>query len=206
VTTPDLGRRPRKDAVANRAVILSAAAESIAQDPHASIDAIARRAGLSRRALYGHFDDRGDLVRATLRSGAERFNRIADEVDATASAPLSLARLAAALWREAAHVQLAAAIALDDAHVEETAAILSPLRRRVMAIVRSGRDDGSLRGDVSAPTLARLIEETARLVVTRLDTTSPDAAALAVRAILSIAGLGWRETDELLRAHTELPA
>lgn len=191
-------RRPRRDAAANRAGILTAAATTIAHDPHASIDAIARAAGLSRRALYGHFDDRDALLRELIAAGAPRFNALADAVDPAISAPMALARLTDRLWAEAAHVQVAAAIALDETHVEHTAAALAPLRRAVAALVRRGQEAGTLRTDVAAPTLARLIEETARVVVTRVDAASPEARPLAVRAVLSIAGLSWREAEAVV--------
>lgn len=198
-------RRQRRDAAENRAGILAAATRALATDPHASVDQIARTAGLSRRALYGHFDDRTALVRELIAVGAQRFNVIAERID-DADPRIALARLTADLWREAALVQVAAAIALDETHVEETATALAPLRRVVAAIVRRGQDDDRLRTDIAAPTLARLVEETARTVVIRTDPTSPATADIAVRAVLSIAGLSWRETDALLAAHPELSA
>ena len=196
-------RAPRRDAVENRAGILSAARATLALDPHASVDVIARSAGLSRRTLYGHFDDRDALIRELISSGAQRFNAIATSV-ADADARLALARLAALLWQEAAHVQVAAALALDEAHVEHTADALAPLRRTVAALVRRGQDDGSFRTDLAAPTLARLIEEMARTVISRTDAASSGAANLAVRTVLSIAGLSWREADDLLAAHPDI--
>lgn len=200
MTSTDVARAPRRDARENRAGILAAAHVALAHDPRASVDAIARQAGLSRRALYGHFDDRDALVSELVAQGAERFNAVAATID-DADARVALARLAAALWNEAAHVQVLAAIALDEAHLEETAAALAPLRRTVVRIVREGQDDDVLRTDVAAPTLARLIEETARTVITRIDASSPEARVLAVRAVLSIAGLSWREAAALLDAH-----
>lgn len=196
-------RRARKDAAANREGILRAAATTLAVDPGASIDQIARAAGLTRRALYGHFDDRQALLGELIAAGAQRFNAIAASIDEP-EPPVALARLTAALWTAAAHVQVAAALALDEARVEQTAAALAPLRRTLVAIVRTGQEDGSLRTDVAAPTLARLIEETARGIVTRVDASSPAATSLAVRAVLSIAGLSWREGDALLAAHPDL--
>lgn len=198
-------RAPRRDAVENRAGILDAARIALSSDPHASVDVIARSAGLSRRTLYGHFDDRDALIRELISSGAQRFNAIAASVDDTDSR-IALARLAARLWQEAAHVQVAAALALDEAHVEHTAAALAPLRRTVAALARRGQDDGSFRTDLAAPTLARLIEEMARTVVSRTDAASTGAANLAVRTVLSIAGLSWREADELLAAHPDIVA
>jgi len=205
VTDTPAPRRQRRDAAENRAGILAAASQALAVDPHASIDQIARAAGLSRRALYGHFDDRTALVHTLISAGAARFNAVAQRVD-DADSRIALARLTADLWREAAHVQVAAAIALNEAHVEETAAALAPLRRVLAALVRRGQEDGELRQDMAAPTLARLIEESARTVVTRTDASSPIAGDIAVRAVLSIAGLGWREIDTLLAAHPELSA
>lgn len=198
-------RAPRRDSVENRAGILDAARATLANDPHASVDVIARSAGLSRRTLYGHFDDRDALIRELISSGAQRFNAIATSVDDPDSR-IALARLAARLWQEAAHVQVAAALALDEAHVEHTAAALAPLRRTVAALARRGQEDGSFRTDLAAPTLARLIEEMARTVVSRTDAASTGAANVAVRTVLSIAGLSWREADELLTAHPDIIA
>lgn len=192
-------RAPRRDSVENRAGILDAARATLASDPRASIDVIARSAGLSRRTLYGHFDDRDALIRELIVSGAQRFNAIAESVT-DADPRIALARLAARLWQEAAHVQVVAAIALDEAHVEHTADALAPLRRSVAALVQRGQDDGSFRTDLTAPILARLIEEVARTVVSRTDASSTGAANLAVRTLLSVAGLSWREADALLAA------
>lgn len=196
-------RAPRRDAVENRVGILDAARSALSADPYASVDVIARSAGLSRRTLYGHFDDREALIRELISTGAQRFNAIAESVVDT-DPRLALARLAARLWREAAHVQVAAALALDETHVQHTADALAPLRRTVAALVRRGQDDGSFRTDLAAPTLARLIEEMARTVISRTDAASTGAANLAVRAVLSIAGLSWREADDLLAAHPEV--
>lgn len=203
MTTTAPLRQPRKDAAANRAGILRAAATTLAVDPSASIDQIARAAGLSRRALYGHFDDRQALLTELIAAGSQRFNAIAASLDEP-HPPLALARLTAALWTEAAHVQVAAALALQEAHLEQTATALAPLRRALVAVVRAGQDDGSLRVDMAAPTLARLIEETARAAVSRIDASSPIATSLAVRAVLSIAGLSWRESEALLNAHPDV--
>lgn len=195
--------RTRRDAVENRAGILDAATAAIGHDPRASIDTIARRAGLSRRALYGHFDDRDAIIREVISAGAARFNAIAERID-EADARLALARLASELWQEAAHVQAAAALALDDAHLAETSAALAPLRRRIDAIVRAGQEAGELRTDLPAPTLARLLEETGRTVVSRVDAGSTTARSIAVRAVLGIAGLSWTEAQALIAAHPEL--
>lgn len=202
-TVETSARPPRRDSLENRQSILEAARRALALDPGASVATIAVAAGLSRRALYGHFEDRDALVRELIATGSERFNRIA-RVVVDDDPRLALARLASLLWREAAHVQVAAAIALDDAHIDETAMALAPLRRRLTEIVRAGQDRDVLRTDVAAPTLARLIEEAARSVITRVDGTSPAARSLAVKAVMSIAGLSWRESVALIEQHPDL--
>ena len=56
-----------------------------------------------------------------------------------------------------------------------------------------------MRRDISAATLTRLIEETARTLIVRWDEQDAEATAqLAVRAVLSIAGLSWQDVDARL--------
>lgn len=200
VTTTTPVRRPRRDAIENRAGILLAATEAIARDPRASVDEIARTAGLSRRALYGHFPDRDALVRDVIATGAQRFNAVVLRIDDD-DPRVALARLASLLWQEAAHVQVVATLALDETHVHDTAVALAPLREAVGAIVRRGQEQAVLRTDMPAATLARLIEEAARSAITRIDASSPEARAIAVKAALSIAGLSWQASVDLLSAH-----
>ncbi|WP_417512235.1 TetR/AcrR family transcriptional regulator [Microbacterium sp.] len=195
-------RAPRRDAQANRESILVAARIALAQDSNASIDLIARTAGLSRRALYGHFDDRSALIGELIKAGAQRFNAIAEQ-PLDDDARIALAQLASRLWHEVAHIQTVTSIALDDAHVADTAAALAPLRKVVAGIVERGRRADTLRTDIPADVLARLIEETARTVV-RVDAVGPDAAATAVRTVLSIAGLSWRDADALIATRPEI--
>lgn len=204
MTTPSASARaPRRDARENRAGILAAATIALASDPHASIDTIARAAGLTRRALYGHFGDREALIRELIDTGAARFNEIALRV-ADTDPRIALARLTGLLWAEAAHVQVAAAMALDEQHVTGTAAALAPVRRRLLEIVEAGQSTDLLRTDMDAVMLARLIEETARTVIIRIDADEPQALSLAVRAVLSIGGLSWRESQALLASVPEL--
>ena len=184
----------------NREALLSAAQSVLAANPHASLDAIAQEAGLSRRAIYGHFADRETLLREVISMGATRFNAIA-EMAHDADPRVALASMAARLWEEASAVRASASLALDQAHAAETALALSPLRRRVRALMRAGAASGSFRGDLSPELLAVLIEETARATLREPRLTPTDGAATVVRVVLSMAGLSWREQEELIAAH-----
>lgn len=190
----------RRDATANRAALLAAAQNVLANDPNASLDAIAHEAGLSRRALYGHFADREELLREVIAAGALRFNAIAETTD-DPDPRVALALMAARLWREAASVRAAANIALDDAHVSGTGLSLAPLRARLRTLVVSGVETGAFRGDTPPELLAFLIEETARATLRELRPTTRGAAGAVVKVVLSIAGLSWAEQVALLEEH-----
>ncbi len=187
----------RKDAAHNRAAILIAAVAVLADDPLASVDTITKAAGLSRRAFYGHFEDRDALITAVIAEGAERFNAIAAAV--TDDDPrIALAHLATALWGEAEHVHAAAAIALNDRLVRRTAEALAPVRARLGEICRSGYEREVLRRDIPPAVTARLVEEAARGVITHIDPQTTREHRLATRAVLSVAGVDWSEIDDLI--------
>lgn len=205
MATAALPRSRRRDATANRAALLRAAQSVLALDPHASLDAIAQAAGLSRRALYGHFADRESLLREVIALGAGRFNAIA-EATGDPDPRVGLARMAARLWREASAVRATANIALDDAHVRETVVALAPLRRRVRELTDAGVASGAFRRDVPPELLAFLVEETARATLRELRLTTADADAAVVRVVLSVVGLSWTEQVELIATHPEILA
>ena len=54
----------RSDARRNREAILAAALEALTEAPDASLNAIARRAGVANATLYRHFPTREELVLA----------------------------------------------------------------------------------------------------------------------------------------------
>lgn len=195
--------RRRRDALANRESLLRAAQSVLATNPTASLDAIAQAAGLTRRAVYGHFADRDSLLREVIAVGAQRFNAIAETTDES-DPRVTLARMATRLWREASSVRASANIALDDAHLADTVRALAPLRRRIRDLTAVGVGSGAFRGDMPPELLAFLIEETARATLRELRLTTTDADATVVRVVLSIVGLSWTEQAELIDAHPEI--
>lgn len=195
----------RRDATENRAALLRAAQSVLARDPHASLDTIAHAAGLSRRALYGHFSDRDSLLREVISIGAARFNLIA-ETTKDPDPRVALARMAARLWREASVVRATAGIALDDVHVVGTRRSLSPLLRRIQILARDGVKSGVFRTDMPSDLLAFLIEETVRSTLRELRPSMRDGDRAVVRVVLSVAGLSWNEQAELLVTHPEILA
>ncbi|SFR91430.1 transcriptional regulator, TetR family [Agromyces sp. CF514] len=204
--TDEVRRAPRRDAAANREALLAAASTALSENPDASLEAIASAAGLSRRALYGHFAGRDELIDALIASGATRLNAIAAETDHP-DAATAIAMLGARLWRAVGHVRILAAMAVREPHVERAAGALAPLREHLGELVARGVDDGRLRGDIRPSTLARLIERSAIAVLLEASVaplSDADGHRLVMASVLGTAGLGWREAGDLIDTAPEL--
>ena len=198
----EAARPRRRDALANRRALFTAAQELLATDYHASSDAIASAAGLSRRSFYGHFPDRDGLLREIVAEAARRFADIA--VSANEDARLALAALVAGLCRNVRIARVAWSIAHDDAYREETQRAFAPLRTRLGAIIEIGIEQGVFRTDLEADTLAYLFEEVTRSALRGLDVATAKGVESAVKVALSVAGLSWEEQGELLESHPEI--
>ncbi|WP_042545139.1 TetR/AcrR family transcriptional regulator [Leucobacter komagatae] len=193
----------RRDATKNRETLLEAAQAAFAEHPNASLDSIAQAAGLSRRALYGHFPDRDGLLREVIDEGARQFSEIAGS--AVSDDPrLALAQLAKGLWRAAAAVRASENIAMSERYSAETALALEPLRASLATLTRRGIASGAFRADMTEEVLALLVEGAARAALRDDRITSGDSAATGIKVVLSIVGLSWREQAELFEAHPEL--
>ncbi len=74
-------RRPRADAVRNRARIVETAREVFnARGSDASLEEIARGAGVGIGTLYRHFPTRDDLVVAVFREHIDELQRLAEQL------------------------------------------------------------------------------------------------------------------------------
>ena len=194
---PDVRRR---DATKNRELLLRAAKHAIAEHPNASLDSIAQAAGLTRRALYGHFPDRDALVREVISAGELEFSEIARRTGGE-DPRQALAHLATGLWRAAATVRASVNIASNDAYREAAAQAFAPLRARLGELTRDGIAAGAFRADMTPELLAALIEEAAKATLRDERMASLDSGEIAIKVVLSIAGLSWTEQCELLREY-----
>ena len=70
--------RQRTDARRNRGAILAAALEALTDSPDASLNAIAKRAGVANATLYRHFPTREELVLATYQREVQKLVETAD--------------------------------------------------------------------------------------------------------------------------------
>lgn len=71
-----MGRRSAKQSQETRKALLSAAASIFAEKGlnGATVDEIAKRAGVTKGAIYSHFDGREDLLLQTCRSALQSFH------------------------------------------------------------------------------------------------------------------------------------
>ena len=198
VTSPDQQvRAPRRDAAENRAALLDAAKTVLQGDPAASLETIASAAGLSRRAVYGHFPSRDDLVREVVTAGAARVAAAMPTTSDLAELPPAarIAAIAVALWSEVSHVRSMAAVAVRDPFIESVATEFAPVRAQVRQACAVGIAEGTMRDDVSPDALGRLVEDACIAVLdeaTRSGTSDEDGRRMVVVSALGITGIDWR--------------
>ncbi|QOD44346.1 TetR/AcrR family transcriptional regulator [Clavibacter zhangzhiyongii] len=199
-------RAPRKDAATNRQALVDAAVVALDRDPDASLETIATAAGLSRRAVYGHFATRDDLVREVLQRGARRIVESLAGITHEDSR-IHVALIGARLWAEVEQVRVMARVAVRGPLAREVGVELAPLRAELQSVVARGIAAGELRGDIPAPTLARLVEGGALAVLdeaTRSDIGRAEGHQLVIRTSLALCGLDWRAAADLIAATPEL--
>ncbi|WP_345436361.1 TetR/AcrR family transcriptional regulator [Microbacterium gilvum] len=195
-------RNRRRDAQQNREAILEAAARVLRGDPEASIDAIASAAGLSRRALYGHFPSREAILAELVARGTARIAAALSDVHDDDPAR-HVALIGTALWGEIAHVRLVAQMIVRGPLEGAVAAGLEPIRAALRDAVTRGGATGVFRSDVEPRIVVRLVEETAIAVLDEAVAEGLDDASarrLVVVAALGVAGLSWRDADEVAEA------
>jgi len=151
VSQPATTSRPspkRADARKNIAAILEAATACLAVNPDASVNDIASAAGVGRVTLYGHFENRADLVAQVVDRAIAWSDAELESVDLTGSAGEALGRLLEASWHVTHRyggLVLAAQSALPERDLRE--AHEKPAQR-VLKLLRRGRREGSFRTDM----------------------------------------------------------
>jgi AcrR family transcriptional regulator len=136
---------PARRADARRSIerLLDAAVEELARDRDASMDAVARRAGVARATLYAHFPTRDALIEAvTERAIAEAADAITSAAPGEGDAREALTRVLASAWRTLgpyhALVELNARLA-----PERLRALHAPVMGQLRPLLERGQASGS---------------------------------------------------------------
>ena len=207
ITDPTTAPRSRRrDAEANRIALLDAAGAVLNRDPDASLDTIAAEAGLSRRALYGHFATREQLIHALLTRGVARVLGAVERVEHPDPAAL-LALIGVTLWREVESVRVMAQFTVRGPFQHELAFSLAPHRDRVRHAVAVGARTGRVRDDIEPGILARLVEGSVLSVLdeaTRSAIDVPTGERLVALSVLAMLGFDAASARALIADTPEL--
>lgn len=155
-------RRPRIDALRNRERVLDAAkAVFSAGGPDASLEAVARFAGVGIGTLYRHFPTREALFEAVYRREVDQLVELAEQLKADAeAAPVEVLRrwLHANVAFVATKKGMSAALALA-AHgsSELTAYSFDRLTGAVAELLQRAADAGEIRGDIGSEDVLRTL-------------------------------------------------
>ncbi|MRG59218.1 TetR family transcriptional regulator [Agromyces sp. CFH 90414] len=138
----------RADARRNIEAIIEAATALLAVDPDASVQEIAKAAGVGRVTLYGHFDSRTALVTEVATRAVAQTEAALSDIDLSGDAGEAMARLLETTWHlthrfggiVVAAGQVLPPEAMRRAHVG--------LHERARALVERGRRAGRFRADM----------------------------------------------------------
>lgn len=162
VTTPDAADRAlRADAKRNRDALLESAGQAFAEHgTAASLEDVARRAGVGIGTLYRHFPTRDALVEAAYRHGVEQLCDSADQLLATQAPDVALeAWMLDFVGYVATKRGLAGTLKLSapDVHAELFAYVHERLRRAIDSLVNAAAAAGKIRSDVDGFDLIRAL-------------------------------------------------
>src|SRR3954453_23599599 len=145
-------RKPRADAGRNRERVLKAAKTVFrAGGPEASLEAVARRAGVGIGTLYRHFPTREALFEAVYRREVQQLWELGEELKAE-SAPVDALRrwLRSNVEFVATKKGMSAALALAvNSSSELTAYSFERLTKAVGALLDRAIESGEIRADIS---------------------------------------------------------
>ncbi|MHC0430017.1 TetR/AcrR family transcriptional regulator [Streptomyces sp. O3] len=145
---------------ANRRRILDVAFTELLRDPDASMDQIAKAAGVVRRTVYGHFPSRDALISALTDSAVEAVAASQEREHPDAADPAEeLARRTLAVWPIADRYRLLVALAQRSVTMAGIRQRLAPVRENLTRLLRQGLEAGVFQSPLPADALAYVHEQ-----------------------------------------------
>jgi AcrR family transcriptional regulator len=152
------GTTSRADA--NRRRILDIALAELLRDPDASMDQIARAAGVVRRTVYGHFPSREALISTLLDGAVEAVAAAHAEGREGAKDPAEcVARTTLAVWQIADRYRILVGLAQRSVTVQGIRDRFTPVREACIEVLREGLEEGVFSSPLPAPALAYVHEQ-----------------------------------------------
>jgi AcrR family transcriptional regulator len=158
--TATTGRKPRVDAVRNRERVLEAAkAVFSAGGPDASLEAVAKRAGVGIGTLYRHFPTRESLFEAVYRREVQQLGELAEQLKGEAAPVDALRRwLRSNVEFVATKKGMSAALALAVQGSSELSAYsFDRLTKAIGALLDRAVAAGEIRSDISPEDVLRTL-------------------------------------------------
>ncbi|MEU1301689.1 TetR/AcrR family transcriptional regulator [Streptomyces shenzhenensis] len=200
MTAMTTGHTSRADA--NRRRILDVALAELLRDPDASMDQIARAAGVVRRTVYGHFPSREALISTLTDEAVESLAAAHAAGRAGVADPAeAVARSALAVWEIADRYRLLVALAQRTVTVQGIRERLTPVREACAELLQRGLDRGTFGSPLPAPALAYVHEQILFGVMEAVnDGLLPPAEAegAAAVAVLTAAGMSPERATALV--------
>jgi AcrR family transcriptional regulator len=153
-------RKPRADAIRNRERVLEAAkAVFSAGGPEASLEAVAKKAGVGIGTLYRHFPTREALFEAVYRREVQQLSELAEQLKSEADPVEALRRwLRSNVEFVATKKGMSAALALAvQSSSELTAFSFERLTKAVGALLDRAVAAGEIRSDISPEDILRAL-------------------------------------------------
>ncbi|RLU96789.1 hypothetical protein CTZ27_17480 [Streptomyces griseocarneus] len=145
---------------ANRRRIMDVALAELLRDPDASMDQIARAAGVVRRTVYGHFPSRDALIGALVDDAAEAVGQAhAAALRGVEDPAEALARSILAVWEIADNYRLLVSLAQRSVTMEGIRKRLEPVRHAGAAVLRRGLEEGRFTSPLPPDALAYVREQ-----------------------------------------------
>ncbi|MFJ3638405.1 TetR/AcrR family transcriptional regulator [Streptomyces sp. NPDC090108] len=207
MTAMTTGNSSRADA--NRRRILDVALAELLRDPDASMDQIARAAGVVRRTVYGHFPSREALISTLTDEAVQALT----EADSGARAGVTdaaeaLARSVLAMWAAADRYRLLVALAQRTVTVQGIRERLAPLREDKVRLLQRCLDEGVFSSPLPAPALAYAQEQMMFGVMEAVNDgliPAEEAGRAATLTLLTASGMPAAEAGDLVASVSAKP-
>ncbi|MGW6378098.1 TetR/AcrR family transcriptional regulator [Rhodococcus sp. NPDC055112] len=152
-------RRRRSEARANRTRIIDAAIGAFAADPDASMDDVARAAGVVRRTVYAHFPSREALVEGIAdEASAALVASFGADIARPERPDLALAVLALLTWPVGDRFRMLLTFARKELGEQRMLDLMEPARAPTIALVEQGQRDGLFSSYLPAGLLVAMTE------------------------------------------------
>ncbi|MDQ0993135.1 TetR/AcrR family transcriptional regulator [Streptomyces sp. V3I7] len=195
------GNTTRADA--NRRRILDVALAELLRDPDASMDQIARAAGVVRRTVYGHFPSREALISTLLDEAVDSVMaaKAAGHEGVEDDPATAVARSVLTVWEIADRYRLLIALAQRTVTPQGIRERLTPVRESSAALLQQGLDAGLFHSTLPAPVLAYVHEQMLFALMEAVNDgqlAAEEAGRSAAITVLIAAGMPASQATELV--------